>query len=125
LPNLVEITALPCVGSAECDDLKAALTQSCGERTPAGRRPLLVTEHRRGVDHRIGTYGNLFERRCRRTNHFGDTRNTELVGKPKHLLDAVNGCHVRRAAVKQAALDQITKPRPVRIDQAGMGSSGE
>ena len=125
LPHLVEIAAFRRVGSADRNDLKAAFPESRGERTPAGGSPLLVSEHRGGVDHRIGARRNRLERRRRRTHHLGHARNAERVGEPQHLLDAVNGCHGGRAAVKHAALDQVAEPGPVRIGQSGVGSSGQ
>ena len=125
LPHLVEIAAFGCVGSAECNDLKAARSESRGERTPTGWRPLLVSEHRGGVDHRIRARWNLLNRRCRRANHLGYSRDAERVDKPKHLLDAVDARHVGHAAMKQAALDQMPEPGPGRVGQAGMGSARE
>src|SRR4051794_17986934 len=99
LPHPVEITAFRRVGSADRNDLKAALSEPCGERTPAGRGPLLVTEHRGGVDHRIRARRNLLRIRRRRANQLGYAWNAEYVGEPKHLLDAVDAFHSRRAAV--------------------------
>src|SRR5690242_10623459 len=123
LPHLVEIAALRGVGPTDCDDLKAALSQPRGERAPARDSPLLVAEHRGGVDHRIGSRRHLRDGRRRRADQFGDTWNAKRVDESKHLLDAVNAGHGGRAAVKHAALDQVAEPGPVCVNQASMNSS--
>ena len=121
VPDVVEIAALGLVGPADRHDRQAALLEAGGERAPAFARPLLVAEHRRGMDHGVVVAGrNRFDRAGRRANQFRDARDAERIGKAEHLLDAMDVRHRRRAAMKQRALEHAAEPGTVRIGQADM-----
>ena len=125
LPDRVEMLALGGIGPADCRDGQSALRQCFGERAPALRRPLLVAEHRRRMDHRNVVAGRERQRRRRRADHLRHARDAERVGEPQHLLDAMHGRVGNRVSVKRAGLDRAAERGSVGIDQADVPAARE
>ena len=118
LPHLIEIPPLLRVRAADRNHAKPALAQPRGERAPAFGGPLLVAEHRRGMDHGIVlARSDSLRLGRRRADHLRHARDAERVGEPQHLLDLVDVRRHRRAAVKHRPLEPAAELRSVLRDQ--------